>query len=40
MVESRNAYKILVGMPGGKRPLKGQKCRCVDNIKMGVRVTG
>jgi hypothetical protein len=31
----RNAYKILVGKPKGKRPL-GRR-RWEDNIKMGIR---
>jgi hypothetical protein len=35
MGETRNAYKILVGKPDGKRPL-GR----VDNIKMDLRGIG
>jgi hypothetical protein len=34
----RNAYKILVGKPEGKRPLRRPKHRWEDNIKMGNRV--
>jgi hypothetical protein len=34
MGEKRNAYKILVGKPEGKRPLGKPRCRWVNNIKM------
>jgi hypothetical protein len=34
MGESRNAYRILVGKPEGKRPLGRPRRRWVDNIKM------
>jgi hypothetical protein len=30
----RNAYRLLVGKPEGKRPLERPRCRWVDNIKM------
>jgi hypothetical protein len=36
----RNAYKILVGQPEGKRPLGRPKRRWVYNIKMDLRKTG
>jgi hypothetical protein len=33
--EKRAAYKLLVGNPEGKRPLRRQRCRGVDNnIKL------
>ncbi|KAJ4448842.1 hypothetical protein ANN_00233 [Periplaneta americana] len=34
MGESRNAYRVLVGRPEGKRPLGRPRCRWEDNIKM------
>jgi hypothetical protein len=33
MEEKRNAYRILVGKPEGKRPLGRPRSRWVDNIK-------
>jgi hypothetical protein len=36
MRTKRNANRILVGKPEGKRPRR----RCVDNIKMGLRKSG
>jgi hypothetical protein len=30
----RNAYRLLVGKPEGKRPLEGPRRRWVDNITM------
>jgi hypothetical protein len=38
--EKRNAYRILVRKPEGKRPLGGPRRRWVDNIGMDVRETG
>jgi hypothetical protein len=35
--EKRNAHRILVGMPEGKRPLGRPRCRWEDNIKMELR---
>jgi hypothetical protein len=35
--EKRNAYRILVGNPEGKRPLGRPRCRWVDNIKIDLR---
>jgi hypothetical protein len=39
-LEKRNAYRILVGTPEGKRPLGRPKCSWVNNIKMDLRETG
>jgi hypothetical protein len=38
--EKKNAYKILVGKPEGKRPLGRPSCRWVHNIKMDLREIG
>jgi hypothetical protein len=40
MWEKRNACRMLVGMPEGKRPQGRPRRRWVDNIKMGVREIG
>jgi hypothetical protein len=40
MGETRNAYRILVGKPEGKRPLGKPRRRWVDNIKMDLREIG
>jgi hypothetical protein len=40
MEEKRNAYRILVGKPEGKRSLGRPRCRWVDNIKMDRREIG
>jgi hypothetical protein len=40
MREKRNAYRILVGKPQGKRPLGRPRRRWVDNIKMDLREIG
>jgi hypothetical protein len=34
MGEKRNAYRILVGNPEGRRPLRRPRRRWVDKIKM------
>jgi hypothetical protein len=36
----RNAYRILVGKPEGKRPLARPRCMWEDNIKMDLREIG
>ncbi|PNF20530.1 hypothetical protein B7P43_G05249 [Cryptotermes secundus] len=40
MVEKRNTYRILAGMPEGKGPLGRPSRRCVDNIKRDLREIG
>jgi hypothetical protein len=40
MGETRNAYRILVGKPEGKRPLGRPRRRLVDNIKINLREIG
>jgi hypothetical protein len=40
MGETRNAYRILVGKPAGKRPLGRPIRRWVDNIKIDFGVIG
>ncbi|KAJ4449068.1 hypothetical protein ANN_00463 [Periplaneta americana] len=40
MGESRNAYRVLVGRPKGKRPLGRPRRRWEDNIKMDLREVG
>jgi hypothetical protein len=39
MEEKRNAYRILVGKPEGKRPLRRPGRMWVDNIKLVLRET-
>jgi hypothetical protein len=36
--EKRNAYRILVGRPEGKRPLGKPWHRWVDNIKIDLKI--
>jgi hypothetical protein len=40
MGEQRNAYRILVGKPEGKRPLGRPRLTWLDNIKIGLREIG
>jgi hypothetical protein len=35
--EERGVYRVLVGMPKGKKPLGRPRCRWEDNIKMDLR---
>ena len=37
---SRNAYRVLMGKPEGKRPLGRPRRRREDNIKMDLREEG
>jgi hypothetical protein len=37
MGETRNAYRILVGKPEGKRPLRRPRRRWANNIKIDLR---
>jgi hypothetical protein len=38
--KKKNAYRVLVGMPEGKRQLGRPRCGWVDNIKVDLRETG
>jgi hypothetical protein len=40
MWKKRNAYRILVGNPEGKRPLGRPRHRWVDNFKIDLRGIG
>ena len=40
MEQSRNASRVLVGKPQGKRPLGRPRHRWEDNIKMDLREVG
>jgi hypothetical protein len=40
MVKKRNACRILMGKPEGKRLLGRLRCRWVDNIKIDLREMG
>jgi hypothetical protein len=40
MGQKRNAYRLLVGKPDGKRPLGRPRRRWVDNIKMDILEIG
>jgi hypothetical protein len=39
-VEKRNAYRVLVGKPEGKRPLETSRRKWVDNINMDLTEIG
>jgi hypothetical protein len=38
--EKRNTYRIMMGKPERKRPLRRPRRRWVDNIKMDLKVIG
>jgi hypothetical protein len=38
--EKRTAYRIFVGKPEGKRPLRRPRCKWKDNIRMDLREIG
>jgi hypothetical protein len=40
IVEKRNAYRLLVGKPEGKRPLGRPRRRWVDNVMMDLGEVG
>jgi len=35
--ERRGVYRVLVGKPEGKRPIRRPRCRWEDNIKMDIQ---
>jgi hypothetical protein len=40
MGEKRKSYRLLVGKPEGKRPLRRQRRTWVDNIRMDLGEVG
>jgi hypothetical protein len=40
MIEGRGVYGVLVGKPGGKRPLGRHRRRWEDNIKIDLQEVG
>jgi hypothetical protein len=40
MREERKLYKVLVGKPKGKRPLRRPRCRWKDGIRMDLMEIG
>jgi hypothetical protein len=40
MGEDRGVHRVLVGKPGGKRPLERPRRRWEDNIKMDLQEVG
>jgi hypothetical protein len=40
MGNNTNAYRLLVGKPEGKRPLRRSRLRWVDNIRMDLGEVG
>jgi hypothetical protein len=40
MGEERSVYRVLVGKPGGKRPLGRPRCKWEDGIRVKLRKVG
>ena len=40
MGERRGEYRLLVGKPERKYPLVRPRCKCENNIKMGLKEIG
>ena len=40
MSEERVVYRVLLGKPEGRRPLRRPRRRCVDNIRMDLQEVG
>jgi len=40
MGEERGVYRVLVGKPEGKRPMRRPRRRCVDYIRMDLQEVG
>ena len=40
MGNERGVYRVLVGIPEGRRPLGRPRCRWVDNIRMDLQEMG
>jgi hypothetical protein len=40
MGKKRKAYRVLIGKPEGRRQLRNQRRRLVDNIMMGLGEIG
>jgi len=40
MGEERGVYRVLVGIPEGRRPMGRPRCRWVDNIRMDLQEVG
>jgi len=40
MGEKRGIYRVLVGRPGGRRPLERPRCRWENNIKTDLQKVG
>jgi hypothetical protein len=37
MGNMKKEYRLLVGIPEGKRPLEGRRCRCEDNTRIDLK---